>query len=331
MSARARRMRLPVGRLGIPRLKENGLRMWAPDETALKILDADAGPFGTGAFRKAMVETVAGWRDVSFGAKSGDGALAAIPLLARRFGAESMPPEGYGGVVASRPLEAAETLAFLDLAARRLRVPRLIVRTLELANNSVAGTRLAPASVVPIDRLEPHGKRYARLARRSLNRARDADAAVTAGDSGDAFWSVYAEASRAWQMQYPEPLVRRLVDTGAARVHTVRIGGRNVAALLTLLGRSHWMCWLAGQSDEGRAVSASYLAYDAVFQEAYAAGVPAVNLGASVGGGAEFKHHLGAVEVSMHEWTHEGLAAAAVRRTYEGVAALTRAARGRLA
>jgi Acetyltransferase (GNAT) domain len=308
-----------------------GNKMWAPDETALKLLDTDGGPFGTSAFREAMVETVAGWRDVSFGAETEDGAVAAIPLLARRFGAESMPPEGYGGVVASRPLEAAETTSFLELAARRLRLPRLTIRSLELADSPVAGTRLVPASVVRIDRREPPGAQYARLARRSLKRARDAGAAVTAGDSGDAFWPVYAEASRAWEVHYPEPLVRRLVDTGVARVHTVRMGGRVVAALLTLVGRSHWMCWLAGQSDEGRAVSASYLAYDAVFQEAHAAGVPAVNLGASVGGGAEFKRHLGAVEVWMRGWTHEGVAAAAVRKAYQGAAALTRAARARLA
>src|SRR5436190_15938845 len=107
-------MRLPVWPASASRASGTmGRDMWARDETALELLNANAGPFGASAFREAMLETVPGWRDVSFGAKAGDGTVAAIPLLARRFGAESMPPEGYGGVVASRALEPAETIAFL--------------------------------------------------------------------------------------------------------------------------------------------------------------------------------------------------------------------------
>jgi CelD/BcsL family acetyltransferase involved in cellulose biosynthesis len=126
-------------------------------------------------------------------------------------------------------------------------------------------------------------------------------------------------------MQYPESLVHQLVDKAVARVHSVRLGERVVASLLTLVSDSHWMCWLAGQSEEGRSIAASYLAYDAVLTEAQASGIAAVNLGASVGGGAEFKRHLGATDVCMREWKHETVPAAAVRITHNVVASLSRA------
>jgi hypothetical protein len=90
------------------------------------------------------------------------------------------------------------------------------------------------------------------------------------------------------------------------------------------------MCWLAGQSEEGRSIAASYLAYDAVLSEAQTAGITAVNLGASVGGGAEFKRHLGATAVSMREWKHETAPAAAVRMTHNALASLSRAVQTRL-
>jgi hypothetical protein len=83
------------------------------------------------------------------------------------------------------------------------------------------------------------------------------------------------------------------------------------------------MCWLAAQTDEGRACSASYLAYDTVLSEALAAGITAVNLGASVG-------HLGAKEVWMREWRHETTAATVARVARGAVTLLTRPARGSL-
>jgi CelD/BcsL family acetyltransferase involved in cellulose biosynthesis len=131
-------------------------------------------------------------------------------------------------------------------------------------------------------------------------------------------------------MKYPESLVRQLVDREIARVYSVRVGGRAVASLLTLVSNSHWMCWLAAQTDEGRSCAASYLAYDTVLSEAQTAGIKAVNLGASVGGGAEFKGHLGAADVWMREWRHETTAATIARVARNVVAPLTRPVRGRL-
>jgi hypothetical protein len=304
--------------------------MWAPDTDALTLLDLRGGPFSTKAFRQAMIATVPGWRDLSFGARNADGTQAAVALLGRARGAESMPPEGYGGVIASRKLNSDETLEFLHLAARTLRLPRVRVRSLELFGILAAGKPIATASVVPIDGADPPAARYARLARRSVKRATDAGAIVAASDSFEAFWPLYAAAAQRWAMQYPESLVHQLVDNGVARVHSVRLGERVVASLLTLVSDSHWTCWLAGQTDEGRSIAASYLAYDAVFTEARAAGITAVNLGASVGGGAEFKRHLGATEVCMREWKHETAPAAVVRMTYKAAISLSRAVQARL-
>jgi hypothetical protein len=104
-------------------------------------------------------------------------------------------------------------------------------------------------------------------------------------------------------MRYPAALVRELGRAGVARFDEVTWQGEVVAAMLTLKARDHWMCWLAAQSDEGRSVAASYLAYDNVLRDAHDA-VPLVNLGLSAPGtgGAEFKRRLGAVERPMYQW-----------------------------
>jgi Acetyltransferase (GNAT) domain len=304
--------------------------MWAPNTDALTLLDSEGGPFSMRGFRDALIRAVPGWRDVSFGASGEDGVMAAVALLARGRRAESVPPEGYGGVVASRELTTEETESFLALACQTLRLPRLTIRSLELEGCTFAGKRLTTASVVPVSDGVPPADRYARLARRSLKRASEAGATVVSTDSFETFWPLYATASEHWTMRYPESLVRQLVDREIARVHSVRVGRRAVASLLTLVSSSHWMCWLAAQTDEGRACSASYLAYDTVLSEALAAGITAVNLGASVGGGAEFKGHLGAKEVWMREWRHETTAATVARVARGAVTLLTRPARGSL-
>jgi hypothetical protein len=302
-------------------------RMWTSDTSALTLLETLGSPFSTGGFRAAVVASVPGWRDVSFGARAADGTLAAVALLARGREAESMPPAGYGGVVASRALDTAETRSFLRLVSRTLRVSRIRIRSLERAGTLPVGGRFAAASVVPIDPTRPPAAGYARLAQRSLKRATAAGAIVASPASFDAFWSVYEPAARGRGTPYPAALVHRLIAVGSARAHVVRIGEGAVASLLTLVGGSHWMCWLAGQSDEGRSVAASYLAYDAVLAEARQAGVGAVNLGASFGGGAEFKHHLGATELGMHEWTNETVPVAVARLARSVAAAAVARAR----
>lgn len=287
--------------------------MWVADRKAVALLDTRGGPFGTTSFRDAVVAADPSWQDVSWGARAEDGALAAVALLARSRAAESVPPWGYGGIVASRALTSSETLSFLDLAWGQHRFRRLTVRTLDLPGFTGYGRRSATASVVRIGDSAPAAARYARLARRSLKRATAAGATVESAASADAFWNVYLDAAAERRVIYPEGLIRRLVGTGAARVHAVRLGDRVVSSLLTLISDSHWMCWLAGQTSEGRSIAASYLAYDALIREAQDAGVPAVNLGASVGRGAEFKRHLGAADVDMFEWRRESVRARATR------------------
>jgi len=300
--------------------------VWIADRKAVALLDARGGPFGTKSFRDAVVAADPSWQDVSCGARAEDGTLAAVALLARSHIAESVPPWGYGGVVASRALTSGETLSFLDLAWHQHQFRRLTVRALDLSGSMGYGRRVATASVVQIVDGAPAAARYARLARRSLRRATAAGATVESAASADAFWNVYADAAAGGRrVVYPEGLIRRLVGTGVARVYAVRLGDRVVASLLTLISDSHWMCWLAGQTSEGRSIAASYLAYDALLREAQDAGVPAVNLGASVGGGAEFKRHLGAGDVEMFEWRRESVRARATRFAADVASALSRA------
>lgn len=299
--------------------------MWVADREAVALLDEWGGPFGTKSFRDAVVAADPSWHDVSWGARAEDGTLATVALLARSHTAESVPPWGYGGVVASRALTSSETLSFLELAWGQHRFRRLTVRTLDLPGFTGYGRRSGTASVVQIVDGAPAAAQYARLARRSLKRATAAGATVESAASADAFWAVYADAAAERRVIYPEGLIRRLVGTGVARVHVVRLGDRVVASLLTLMSDSHWTCWLAGQTSEGRSIAASYLAYDALIREAQDAGVPAVNLGASVGRGAEFKRHLGAADVDMLEWRRENVRARATRVAAGVASALSRA------
>jgi hypothetical protein len=277
--------------------------IWEIDRDALSLLETHGGPFGTDAFRKAVATTVPGWRDVSFGARTNEGTLAAVPLLARWRLADSVPPSGYGGVVASRMLDPDEVVLLLELACRELRLRGMRIRGLDLTDQAAIGSPLATASVIRIDPAVAPAERYSRLARRSIRRATTAGATAATNGSADTFWAIYAAAAAGRGMSYPELLVRRLIEDETARVHVVNLGESVVAVLLTLVTGSHWTCWLAAQTQEARSIAASYLAYDALLEEAHAAGITVVNLGASVGGGAEFKRHLGANEVPMREWT----------------------------
>jgi hypothetical protein len=293
---------------------------WTADANALDLLEVGS-PFGTSGFRRAVVQSLDGWRDMSFGARADDGTLVAVPILVRHRTGDSVPPSGYGGIVASRPIDAQQASAVLEMAFHELGLRRLIIRLLlDIGSRSEVGQHLALASVVQTARPGSPEKGFSRLARRSLRKATSAGARVEAGADADAFWSVYSPASARWATRYPEALIRLLIEREVARVHAVYLQDRVVAVLLTLVRGSHWMCWLAGQTDEGRGVAASYLAYDAVFAEAHAAGVSCVNLGASIGGGAEFKQHLGASPCPMRVWTAETASGRLLRKAGEGQA-----------
>jgi hypothetical protein len=273
--------------------------MWEVDAGALSLLEHQ-GPFSSAMYRRAVVETLDGWTDVSFGARTIDGTLAAIPLLASHRGADSMPPSGYGGVASTRSLTAEEEWSFIETARLACSAPRLSVRALGDPAEMPHRRFLASASVVRTD-ANPPAEQYARLARRSLKKSADAGAIVGRCESTDEFLDLYGAASTQWTTQYPDRLLTRLVSDGVARIDLVTRGAEPIAGLLTLVGESHWMCWLAAQNPTGRGLAASYLAYDAVFSDAHRDGIDLVNLGASVGGGAEFKRHLGAVEEPMYE------------------------------
>jgi Acetyltransferase (GNAT) domain len=302
---------------------------WIPDAGALDLLESSGSPFARGAFRQVGVESL-GWHDASFGARDPDGTLAAVPILTRSRMGDSVPPSGYGEIVSTRPLLTEQAQGFLELAFRNLRLRGLSVRLLDPASDEL-GAYLAAASVLRLAEGVPPAKAYSRLSRRSILKASAAGATVEAGAGCEVFWPVYSAASAQWQARYPVGLVRRLIERRIGRVHAVRLDGRPVSVLLTLVQGGHWMCWLAGQTPEGRAVSASYLAYDALFTEAHAAGTPFVNLGASSGSGSEFKQHLGATDCPMRVWTAETATGRVRRRAGDGGAiarSVTRRGRG---
>ena len=272
--------------------------LWTPQVEGLALLESDGGPFERRAFREAYVGAMPGARDLSYAAAAPDGTLAAVALIARGRAADSVPT-GYGGVRSGRQLSMPESRAFLRAARRAGGASSLTVRALELERAQPGARRFASASIVDVS----GERRYSRLARRSLHRATQAGATVFRSGEAAPFFELYRVASTQWRSRYPESLVERLAAIGAGVFHHVELDGEVAASLFTLVNGTHWMCLLAAQSERGRAVAASYLAYDAVFEDARAA-VEIVNLGASApgSGGAQFKAHLGAVEAPMVAW-----------------------------
>jgi hypothetical protein len=85
------------------------------------------------------------------------------------------------------------------------------------------------------------------------------------------------------------------------------VGEQVVSVAVALAGDTHWMYWLAAQSEQGRELETGYLAVEALFTAAVAAGVTSVNLGASgsdqapLEGVRRFKHRLGGIDVPVYE------------------------------
>src|SRR5438045_2404947 len=88
---------------------------WRRDNDALALVERSGEPFNSEGYRRAWMEAGLGWSDVSFGARAPDGAQVAVALLRRGMAAQSLPL-GYGGVVASRPLDSRELDSFLRTA-----------------------------------------------------------------------------------------------------------------------------------------------------------------------------------------------------------------------
>jgi hypothetical protein len=291
--------------------------LWTSDHDALSLLESCGGPFERRTYRRAVVAAMPNCRDVSFGAVAPDGTTAAIALIGRHRSADSVPPSGYGGIQSSRPLSTREAQAFVRAARRAAGAAALTARGLLLDDSRATGRRFAVASVVDVRR----DRDYSRLARRSLQRAERAGASVWRSQDHVPFLDLYHSASARWAVRYPDALIARIASTGAGTFHHVEIGGEVVSSMFTLVEGTHWMCWLAAQNEEGRAVSASYAAYDAVFEDAQSA-VDLVNLGASApgSGGRQFKGYLGAREVPMVSW-HDAIAGWS---TAQGVTLLAR-------
>jgi Acetyltransferase (GNAT) domain len=278
---------------------------------AIDVLDTHGGPFDSASYRQALVETMPGMADLSWCATNPDGVTAAVALVGDRRLADSVAPSAYGSLVSSGRLTAEAAASFLSGARRAAGADRLAFRTVPLPDDGAVDWSFAQTvgqasaiAVAPDD--DPRAK-FRRLAVRSVRRAEAAGAVVRTTANGEAFLGLYTEASAEWNMKYPAELVLRLGEVGVARFDEVWLDDKPVSALMTLRGSSHWMCWLASQNADGRAISASYLAYDAVLRDARTE-VPFVNLGASAPGtsGLEFKRRLGAEEFPIHAWEAAG-------------------------
>lgn len=277
---------------------------WIPDEASVALLDQSGEPFDHARYRRAWTDET-DWRDVSFGARAGDGTQAAIALLSRRGAAHSLPL-GYGGVVASRALGAGEVSSFLCAARRAARAHDLRALSVPidppLSQLHVGGNVVAWTSVVFLDSSGP--ARFTRKGRLKISRAQSAGgSARPPSNDPEPFLRLYERAARDWHAQYPADVLRHLADTGLLTLYDVELDGNVASSMAAIRGERHWLYWLGAQNDAGRAAELGYLAAAALVQDAHAAGARAVNLGASTGlpGVALFKRRFGTVDVPVLE------------------------------
>lgn len=275
-------------------------RRWEADDRGLALLDA-AGPFEHRSFREILVD-VEGWRDVSYAACLPDGTTAAIALLARH-GVGVSVPWGYGAVRASRPLDPVEAGRFVQSARRHHGLLRVVVQ--EIVEPTLTPARTVTTThVVRLDPERPPRSVYASSTRKRINRTRREGLVVERTTDPTAFLRLYAEASQGWGSdRYPDAAITAITAAGLGRIYEVRLEGEVVTAGLVLLGAEHWMYWLLSSSPKGHEWRGSYGAQNALLEDAWGAGVPWVNLGASevagrpLPGVALFKERFGAVPV----------------------------------
>jgi hypothetical protein len=281
---------------------------WIRDDEALALVDRSGEPFNAPGYRRAWTEALSGWSDVSFGARAPDGTQAAVALVRGRRSAESVPL-GYGGVVASRALDRREASSFLRAARRAARADDVRVRSVpiepSLEQLHVGAQVVGWASVVHFDSNAPAEMRLTKKARQTIARAQGAGGvARPASRDPEPFLRLYDQASREWGTRYPPEVLRCLAQTGCLSLYDAELEGVVEASAAALVGDDHWMYWLAAQSEAGRRAELGYLALAALMADAHAAGVRAVNLGASAGlpGVARFKRWFGGVDVPVLEF-----------------------------
>lgn len=269
---------------------------WRADPDACDLLERLGGPFERRAFRAACVEVTPTFADASFGARAADGTRAAVALLVDRTDADGVP-FGYGGIRATTSLDPRRQIELLELARTACGARRLVVRSLVAPGDEPLGRQIATTAVCPMD--APPGERIEKRGRQSIRRAERAGCVVRPTTSSEAFLRLHRTVSRIRPSVYPEALLRLLAERGELQFYDVAVGGEVVSSLAALTRGTHWMYWLAAQSERGRELEAGYPAVAALLDDAYSSeGVEFVNLGASerLPGVAAFKHRLGGVD-----------------------------------
>jgi len=296
-------------------------RGWSPKPDALELLEEHGGPFASALYRQLWIEAFPEWRDASFAAQAPDGTVAAVALLADGVVADSTPLN-YGGIVASRPLDAGEARSFLQAARAAAGARSLEARAVPARpTSSTAHLGGAVGGWTSVVHLVPGSDLQARWrysARRAIRRARRGGGEVRIGDDARPFAALYADASREHWFRYPTDLLRRLASAGLGRCYDVCVDGVPVSSAFAVVSRDHWAWWLAAQNEVGRSLSANYLAVASLLEDAQRHGVRAVNLGISAGmpGVAQFKrrfdavpvpvisHRVGDARARVEAWTH---------------------------
>ncbi|HJQ94610.1 MAG TPA: GNAT family N-acetyltransferase [Acidimicrobiia bacterium] len=245
-----------------------------------------------------------GWADVSVGARMEDATLAAVGLIDVGGKADSIP-FAYGGIVASRRLLLTEVESLLDFARRSARTPSLECRAIPVTADDGTrhdgGTVSGWSQAVFLPKGHSPEARWAYKARRAIRIAREAGADVRIGREPEPFLRLYRTAAKKHIYRFPDRLLEALGATGLMRFYDVLLEDNVVSSVAALVGRSHWIAWLAAQDSAGRAISGNYLAVGSLLEDAYGQGVGAVNFGVSTGMPtvAHFKRRFDAVEVPV--------------------------------
>jgi hypothetical protein len=284
---------------------------WQHAPEALDLLETTGNGFDGRSFREAFVGAMPNWRDTSFGAVSSDGTRAAVALLASQGTAESVPL-AYGGIVATRALNASEAVSFVTAARthtalRSVRVRAVAFDGLDTARH-LGGSVTAWTRCVPLAPGVDPRTLFSKKALQSIRRAERAGCILHRSNDCTGFVAVCGRTAPERLNLYDPKLLDALAKRGLVGFYDVELDGDIVSSLAAVKGARQWMYWLAAQDERGRGAEAGYLGVGQMLVDAHAGEAAWVNLGASTDleGVDRFKRRFGALPTPVLVYSDDG-------------------------
>ncbi|MBI5837406.1 MAG: GNAT family N-acetyltransferase [Candidatus Eisenbacteria bacterium] len=282
-----------------------------------------AGPFHLPAFRRALLESDPGLRDLTLWIADGDDIRAALPVVARRrlvlSRVASLPYGTPGGAWLREPGDRDAAAALYAEFARRFARPWTLCVVADHGDAGLGDTirrhwpgaraRAEETHLLELPASEEELERgFAHRTRKS--RRRVAGAGVRVEPAGPEAVSEFAAlqrneaAARGQRVVYPEALLRAGARQGWLRVHRAVRGEETLAVTAIAEGCGTWFAWLVSFASAARAVPTGELLFGDLLHDAVRRGLKRADLGNSGGraGTRFFKEGFGGRPVGYRVW-----------------------------